>query len=53
MYSPLIFVCKIKPDSLLEALFGVLYKEEKLGDFSLPQNGRTKPWCIRTGNHIA
>ena len=64
MYSRLIFVNKIKPDSLLEVqtfnnnhfffflqighLFGVSYKEEKPGDFSLPQNGRTKTWCIGT-----
>ena len=29
-------------------LFGVLYKEEKPGDFSPPKNGRTEKWCIRT-----
>ena len=29
-------------------LFGVLYKEEKPEDFSLPENGRPEMWCIRT-----
>ena len=54
MYSRLIFVSKIKLDSLLEVqtfnnnqffigpLFGVLYEEKNPGDFSRPQNGRTE-----------
>ena len=61
MYSRLIFVRKVKLDSLLEVqtfnnnpflqigpLFRVLYNEEKPGDFSLPQNGRAKTLFIRT-----
>ena len=61
MNSRFIFVSNIKPDSLLEVhtfnknhfleigpLFGVLCKEEKPGHPSLPQNGQTKTWYIRT-----
>ena len=57
MYSHLVFVSKIKPDSLLEAqTFNnnhcftnrILYKQEKPGDFRFRQNGQTKTWCIRT-----
>ena len=61
MYSGLVFFSKIKPDSLLKVqtshinqflqngpLFGVLYKEEKPRDFSLPKNVQLETWCIRT-----
>ena len=37
----------------IRPLFGVLYKEEKPRDFSLPQTGRTKTWCIRTWVNIS